>query len=460
MSGIIAWARREEWRTALAARLERHAAQVCAEAGITIAEIATLLGEHAASTVWGAAFEDLLALDLPDDRNLADDYLRRRGWKESPTTRDYIAGLRRSVMSLYEVSGLVPGESMLLRDLVRGGEPVRVMERSGSRGLRQWDRVATRVVPQQQHHVASGVLMVFDQETSDALLSSLRRIRKRAPREAAAVTRELGVAADDATLAAEFTPDRLLAQAAFLFTNCWLGAKLKAAQGRNRPTVVNAEGDPIAFTLTHFPLRQGVTAERIRQALAALPTLRQENAGFWNWLADAGAKTKAGPLPGNAQSFITTMEDGALVLGTVALTGRRLTLETNSLARAERGRAVIAAALGDLVGPPLVEHLDLDRLSDERPAAPAPSGLAPEEERAIVHRTLDAHYRRVLDEPVPALGGKSPRAAVKTPKGREKVAVWLKLLENHAAHRPSEDPIASYDTGWMWRELGVEALRR
>ena len=98
-------------------------------------------------------------------------------------------------------------------------------------------------------------------------------------------------------------------------------------------------------------------------------------------------------------------------------------------------------------------------LASERPPRP-PSGLSPEQERAIVQQGLDDYYRRVLDEPIPALGGKSPRAAAKTVKGREKVAAWLKMIENHAAHRPPGDPMGSYDTGWMWRELGVEALRR
>jgi hypothetical protein len=83
-----------------------------------------LRGQH----LWGAAFEDLLATDLPDGRNLAEEYLRRRGWKEPAATRAYIAGLRGSAISLYEVSGLVPGESMLLRDLVRGGAPIRVID--------------------------------------------------------------------------------------------------------------------------------------------------------------------------------------------------------------------------------------------------------------------------------------------------------------------------------------------
>jgi hypothetical protein len=88
---------------------------------------------------------DLLAIDLPDGRNIADDYLRRHGWKGSVSTREYIAGLRRSVISIDEVSGLVPGESMLLRDLVRGGAPIRVWEKRGSEGLRLWGRGAAAV---------------------------------------------------------------------------------------------------------------------------------------------------------------------------------------------------------------------------------------------------------------------------------------------------------------------------
>jgi hypothetical protein len=98
-------------------------------------------------------------------------------------------------------------------------------------------------------------------------------------------------------------------------------------------------------------------------------------------------------------------------------------------------------------------------LAAERPP-PEPSGLSPEDERALVRQGLDDHYRRVLDGPIPALGGKSPRAAAKTPKGREKVAAWLKMLENHSAKRPAADPLGEYDFGWMWQELGVEALRR
>ena len=97
ISGLIAWAKRDEWRGALAELLERHSTEACAGAGIAPEEIEDVLGDHAATVLWGAAFEDLLATDLPDGRNIADDYLRRRGWRRArprATTSPGCAGPR------------------------------------------------------------------------------------------------------------------------------------------------------------------------------------------------------------------------------------------------------------------------------------------------------------------------------------------------------------------------------
>ena len=156
------------------------------------------------------------------------------------------------------------------------------------------------------------------------------------------------------------------------------------------------------------------------------------------------------------------MEDGALVLGTISLQARRLTLEVNSEARAKRGRALLEQSVSGLVGPPLVEHLDLAELRKARGAEPIsdPVSLSPEEKRDFIKRTLDAHYRQVIEEPIPALGNKSPRTLIKTPKGREMVAAWLKRVENHGEYKEPDDPLRSYDFTWLWHELGLEALRR
>ncbi|WP_298938245.1 hypothetical protein [uncultured Ruegeria sp.] len=58
------------------------------------------------------------------------------------------------------------------------------------------------------------------------------------------------------------------------------------------------------------------------------------------------------------------------------------------------------------------------------------------------------------------LDGKSPRAAVKTPKGKEKVVAWLKGLETGEAKMRKFKPVEPYDFSWMWKELGIAELRQ
>jgi hypothetical protein len=311
-------------------------------------------------------------------------------------------------MSLYEVSGLVPGESMLLRDLIRGGEPVRVMEKSGSQGLRQWDRIATRVIPLWDRSVISGTLMRLDHEASDILKRRLAKIARKRVRQTKSEARGQDSGTDQQTTAGESATDQLLSMAAFMFTNFWLSDELKAAQGNQFPDLCNAEGDPIAFTKLHFPLKSGITLDQVSDALNTLSVLQQEDARFWNWMSDGNPQKKAPPMKQSAESLVTRMEDGSLVLGTISLQARRMTLEVNSEARAKRGRALLEQGISELVGPPLVEHLDLAELRKARPAEPTSDALSlsPEETRDFIKRTLDAHYRQVIEEPIPALGNK------------------------------------------------------
>src|SRR5262249_33842438 len=104
LAGLMKWLHREVWHNAFDELLERHLGRACTKAGIAIEELADVLGEQHSSVLWDCVFEDLLARDLADGRNIVDDYLRRRGWKESASARTYMLALRSSVVSLYEVS--------------------------------------------------------------------------------------------------------------------------------------------------------------------------------------------------------------------------------------------------------------------------------------------------------------------------------------------------------------------
>ena len=120
LSGLMKYADRAPWDEALAEMLSAHLDPASEATGLEPDAIFEIIGDHWQGPLWGCAFEDLLTQELePDGRNLVDDYLKRRGWNEKAPNKAYMRALRDTVMSLYEVSEVVPGQSMTLRDLLR-----------------------------------------------------------------------------------------------------------------------------------------------------------------------------------------------------------------------------------------------------------------------------------------------------------------------------------------------------
>ena len=66
---------------------------------------------------------------------------------------------------------------------------------------------------------------------------------------------------------------------------------------------------------------------------------------------------------------------------------------------------------------------------------------------------MNRYYTDWLEQSIPALGGLTPRQAVRTREGRAQVEVLLKGIENHAARGPVG---AAPDVGRLRRELGLE----
>ena len=169
-------------------------------------------------------------------------------------------------------------------------------------------------------------------------------------------------------------------------------------------------------------------------------------------------------MTGKVRTYSVTLDDGAVVLGNVELADDAVSLSANSRSRAERGQALLTPLLGKLVRTPLTQIQTVEQMMASRPDRElAPDDELPPHVRAsIVHGSLDSHYRAALEQPLDMLGGKTPRACTRTKAGRKKVADWLKLLEGQSSHRGrnTDDPLASYDFGWMWTELGIADLRR
>lgn len=344
---------------------------------------------------------------------------------------------------------------------MRGGEPIRVSERSGTLYLKPWDRMAARLVQIGSRTEMAGGSLLFDYDTSEALLKALRRVSRKAHADADKVARKLGHDIDGIRIGEALTDTELLRASAFLFTNIWLDDRLQRTLNPTLPQMCNTDGDELVFTTVNYPVKCKSNADAIRLALAAIPELRLASETFWNWIGPKEPAHKK--RQAISQTFITTLDDGAPVLGTVELQDKMLVLEANSQQRAKRGRALIEPVVGDLVGEPIIEARTVAQLMASRPAGkskPLSSGLSPDEERAVVQANMDRYYMNLLDEPVPMLSNMTPRRAAKSAKGREKLVTWLKLLENGVARQNAASPMVACDLSWIWIELGVADLRR
>ncbi len=82
-----------------------------------------------------------------------------------------------------------------------------------------------------------------------------------------------------------------------------------------------------------------------------------------------------------------------------------------------------------------------------------PRGTSPQEE-ALLLEAKEAHYRDWADTPLPALGGKTPRAAMRSKASREKLDLLLRDMENYESHLPAA---RRFDVTRLRRELGLES---
>ena len=440
ISGLLAFIGREgDWRERLQDVVAEHLMPALEEFEIDQDGLADLLGEQWSGVLWGCGFEDFLGQHY-EDGNIVDLYLKRRGWKETALNRAYFTALRDAPVSLYEVSDVQPGTSMVLRDLLSDAASVTVREKSATRTLKQWDRIAVRVVPERDHHVISGALLPFRPEAVDFLFAGLRDALKLKKRDALRLTHEQ------------------LLGCAPIFTSAWLFIEIDRALTPAQPQFTNSDGDDVLFHDLRYPLASGVTQKAVAERLDRVKGFLPEGPKFWNWLATR--KGRGGKAGGGI--MLDTQMEGATVLGSLELKGKTLLVTVNSAERTAKVQTLIGAAAGDLLKSPLntIRTVDQMRADQRREGSREEADeIPPEIARQLMRDHLDKHYRETLDAPIPALGGKSPRQAVRTAAGREKVIDWLKMLENRSAGHV-EGPIAEYDFAWMWGELGLQEHRK
>ena len=343
----------------------------------------------------------------------------------SNTERAWLKAQQAAWLSVWEVLAVEPEHSLRLRDLLTG-EVRDVLESEGSKTLVARYAILARVADYEGLSLLCGThpRPLPPREAADVVGHALESLR-RTGADAVSRLREEKMGRDligrwDAVVA---EVDRRPAM---------------------RPKLTNTEGHDILLTVDHFGFDPSLEAE-IGACLAAMDGV------------------EAPPGDASEQSYFfddiggVSRQDGARTMLARATLGKgKLRVETNSVERADRYRELIETACGGRIRHRTREHSDpLALLEKYRGAAapvPDPAGPSPDELNAIALDFKRRHYADWSDRALPALGGQTPRAAVRTQVGRGQVDLLLKEIEMSEARGPKGQ---AFDFSILRRDLGL-----
>jgi len=412
------------WLTSRHAKAVKTAVAVMLNADLDEAEQVTLqnLGDDDWRGVQINAMEWLLAEGSIAvkgvQRKVAELLLGPGGPAFTAGQRAWIGQLSRRPLRLYDITEVKPGIGMRLCDaLDTEAAPLMVQERSGSAYARVGNLIGARIMEVGSHYEISGAAYSFSRLMNALLLAELRA----APSGSAARGDDL---------------PRVLSE---IIRRNWIA---QYARPLPLPTVIDSSsGDPMLLITDHYRVTNW---DALAAALGAEPDVEGNRAAGWARLlkcADGLTRSRVAINPGKSAD--------------------RIELFYKTQNYADQGRAwfdKLAGASVVFAGRVLSDPKGLmSKLSAGAvPAASAAPDLPPEALAEIVEKVLRRMYANWSDEPIQALGGKTPRQAIATPAGRERVKGLLRSYEAGEKEQAAGQGrrVVSYD--FLWQALGMD----
>ena len=352
-------------------------------------------------------------------RNVAELLLGPGGPPFAPGQRRWIEQLQRQPLRLYDITEVISGVGMRLRDaLDTEAPPLTVYEKSGSADARVGSMIGARIMEVDSHHELSGAAYPF------------------APLMNASVLAELRDAASEPALRPESLPRELSA----IIRRNWIAQYVRPMP---LPTMVDAHsGELLLFVTDHYRVidRQALVA-----ALAKQLDVEATPAGGWLRLLDCDD---------GQQRQIMAIGPGK--------SADRIEVFYKTQQQADQGRPWFDALAGPTVAfagrvfsdpKGLVRKMSPDDV--KRPPATA-HGLPPELVANAIEQALRRSYANWCDEPIQALGGKIPRQAIKTPAGLERVKGLLRSYEQGEKEQAAQQGRREISYAFLWEAIGLE----
>lgn len=336
----------------------------------------------------------------------------------TPSQRHWLTQLENNPLRLYDITDVVRGEQMTLCDVLSpDAPPVVVRERSGTQSLRPGLRLGCRLMRVDTHFEMSGAAYPFSLLASGSVGDRLMAIADEFPSQRDAA-HEMGIDIMAMWLQQFVAPPPM-------------------------PMMMDAySGDPIQLVTDHYKISDWSELER---AFAACKDVQGDRKSGWSRLLEC--------------------EDGQVrpvVTVNIGEKANSVELFTKTLTYATQGRAWFEALAGDSARFLHRESVDPQQfMANSSGHAPAVRGKPPDMDPALlaqaIGQAIQRAYANWADEPIPLLDNKTPRQAMRTPAGLERVKGLIRSYETDEKEQAAQQGRPAVSYAFLWASIGVSA---
>lgn len=373
------------------------------------------------------------------ERTLAENYLKTYENRLNSQERRFIDAMGKTYYSFYSILEVTRNKSLLVKDIFLGTTHT-IKERQGTQKLNRGDIVFSRILTLDHQSIFVGM----------APYIAPTRYHK----ELIEFKNWLVEENDGESLTTELLRSELDVE----LLDCFFEVMI-SAYNKPFPTLMNTDGELFQFSKSFFKL----SLQPEETLMQLLPLTLSDNAE--DFLVDA----KRNPAEEVIKIEFPWLKQGNeqhkswdnTVMGQITIKPGKLILETNSNERTKQGKVLLTQYLGKAI---CFQNTLIE--SPEHKIKSAPKDLKtnfnqdmnqllelPEIQEKLTAMTK-VHWETWFDEPIPVLDHKTPREAVKTKQGKEKLEALLLEYERHDLEKTND--FLKADIPYLRRELGLE----
>ena len=351
-------------------------------------------------------------LAVEDGKTVAECFLEDYQGSLDKRQNQWLAAQQAAWLSLWEVNAVVPGESLQLHDLLT--DEVRlVKDKLASESIRKRSVLLGRIVHDNGIDLLAGCHPTsLPPLAADDVAEQMRKYLRKQTSISQKRLREANTAR-------------------YLIKRWQEKVEEQREASTQLPELTNFDGDAIVGTVDRYKFEKPLRAQ-IETRLLEIDGLKRED-------------------PGHYVILRSTQDRRNTIIGWIRLRDNTMRVESNSIERADTLRSEVEHICADLIVHHGRSHEGAQAALDRLPSPPqAENDVSREQLDLFVRTHKQQYYHRWLDDPIPALENRTPREAVQSKSGQERVKALVNEIEYLEASLPAGE---RFDTSILRRAL-------